>query len=129
MYISEFLARYGARIDMFAYCPYHPEGIVDAFARTSDDRKPAPGMAKAAAASLGLDLQASWVVGDRPEDMGLAAAVGASGIYLGPEDISRPRVWRFPSLAEAAPFVLGQLAQTTQTTQTTLPSSLCEVTR
>lgn len=129
MYISEFLARYGARIDMFAYCPYHPEGIVDAFARTSDDRKPAPGMAKAAAASLGLDLQASWVVGDRPEDMGLAAAVGASGIYLGPEDISRPRVWRFPSLAEAAPFVLGQLAQTAQTTQTTLPSSLCEVTR
>ena len=42
-------------------------------------------MAKAAAAALNLDLAASWVVGDRPEDLGLAEAVGASAIYLGPE--------------------------------------------
>ena len=82
-HIAEFLVRHGAHIDMFTYCPYHPDGIVESFARASDDRKPAPGMAKAAALSLGLDLQASWVIGDRPEDMGLAAAVGASGVYLG----------------------------------------------
>ena len=41
-------------------------------------------MARAAAAALGLDLAASWVVGDRPEDVGLAEATGASAIYLGP---------------------------------------------
>ncbi|MGD0561245.1 MAG: HAD-IIIA family hydrolase, partial [Streptosporangiaceae bacterium] len=64
-YISRYLAKYGARIDLFVYCPYHPEGVVEAFARTSEDRKPGPGMAKAAAAALDLDLRASWVVGDR----------------------------------------------------------------
>jgi histidinol-phosphate phosphatase family protein len=108
-HIAAFLAGYGARIDMFTYCPYHPDGVVESFARTSEDRKPAPGMAKAAATSLGLDLQSSWVIGDRPEDMGLAAAIGASGAYLGLGDIPWSKVWRFPSLADAAPFVLERL--------------------
>ena len=48
-YIAERLAEHGAHIDLFLYCPYHPAGVVEAFARTSEDRKPRPGMAKAAA--------------------------------------------------------------------------------
>ncbi|HEY6792108.1 MAG TPA: HAD family hydrolase [Trebonia sp.] len=112
-HIAEHLAAHRARIDMFVYCPYHPAGVIGAFARTSDDRKPGPGMAKAAQAALNLDLAASWVVGDRPEDMGLAQSIGASGVYLGMlNDISRPRVWPFPSLAAAAPFILDRLAAT-----------------
>ena len=27
-YIAEHLAGYGARIDLFLYCPYHPDGVV-----------------------------------------------------------------------------------------------------
>ena len=111
-HITEHLATYGARIDLFVYCPYHPAGIVEAFARTSEDRKPRPGMAKAAAAALDLDLPASWVVGDRPEDIGLAEAIGASAVYLGTDVISRSDVWPFPSLALAAPFILEQLTTT-----------------
>jgi len=108
-HIAEHLAAHGAHIDLFAYCPYHPAGSVDAFARTSEDRKPRPGMAKAAAAALDLDLTASWVVGDRPEDLGLAEAIGASAIYLGPDNCLRPRVWSFPSLAAAAPFIMERI--------------------
>jgi histidinol-phosphate phosphatase family protein len=110
-YIAACLAKSGAHIDEFLFSPYHPAGVVEAFARTSEDRKPRPGMAKAAAAALGLDLTASWVVGDRPEDLGLAEAVGASAIYLGPGDSGRPNVWSFPSLAAAAPFILERIAQ------------------
>jgi D-sedoheptulose 7-phosphate isomerase/D-glycero-D-manno-heptose 1,7-bisphosphate phosphatase len=109
-YIAERLAERGAHIDLFLYCPYHPAGTVEAFARTSDDRKPAPGMAKAAAAALSLDLTASWVIGDRPEDIGLAEAVGASAIHVGPDARTRPGVWSFPSLAAAAPFILERVA-------------------
>lgn len=109
-YIAERLAEHGAHIDLFLYCPYHPEGVVEAFARTSEDRKPGPGMARAAASALGLDLTASWVVGDRPEDVGLAEAVGASAIYLGPDHREKPGVWSFPSLAAAAPFILERVA-------------------
>jgi len=109
-HIEKHLAEHGAHIDMFVYCPYHPAGVVEAFARTSEDRKPRPGMAKAAEAALRLDLAVSWVVGDRPEDIGLAEAIGASAIYLGTDDYKRPRVWSFPSLAAAAPFILERIA-------------------
>jgi D-sedoheptulose 7-phosphate isomerase/D-glycero-D-manno-heptose 1,7-bisphosphate phosphatase len=108
-YIAERLAEHSAHIDLFLFSPYHPAGVVGAFARTSEDRKPGPGMAKAAAAALNLDLAASWVVGDRLEDVGLAEAIGASAIYLGPEVCERPRVWPFPSLAAAASFMLERI--------------------
>ena len=111
-YIAECLAEYGAHIDLFVFSPYHPAGVVEAFARASEDRKPGPGMAKAAAAALNLDLTASWVVGDRPEDLGLAEAIGAPAIYLGPgpDECEGPDVWSFPSLAAAAPFILERIA-------------------
>jgi histidinol-phosphate phosphatase family protein len=109
-HITEKLAEHGAHIDLYLYCPYHPEGVVEAFARTSEDRKPRPGMARAAATALNLDLTASWVVGDRPEDIGLAESVGASAIFLGPEGYSRPGVWTYSSLATAASFILERVA-------------------
>jgi histidinol-phosphate phosphatase family protein len=109
-YIATLLADEGAHINMFVYCPYHPDGTVDAFTRTSEDRKPRPGMAHAVAAALNLDLTASWVVGDQPSDVGLAAAIGASAVYLGEGMKQRPSVWHFSSLADAAPFILERIA-------------------
>lgn len=110
-HIAASLAEYGAHIDLFTYCPYHPAGIVEDFTRTSEDRKPRPGMAKAAAAALNLDLMASWVVGDRPEDIGLAKSVGASAVYVTPDYSQLPGAWSFPSLAMAAPFILERIAR------------------
>jgi D,D-heptose 1,7-bisphosphate phosphatase len=109
-HITDRLAELGAYVDLYLYCPYHPEGVVEAFARTSEDRKPRPGMAMAAATALNLDLSASWVVGDRPEDVGLAESVGASAVYLGADGINRPRVWAFPNLAASATFILERIA-------------------
>jgi D,D-heptose 1,7-bisphosphate phosphatase len=108
-YIADRLAEYGAHIDLFLFSPYHPAGVVEAFARTSEDRKPRPGMARAAADALGLDLSASWVVGDRPEDLGLADAIGAPVVYLGSGERQRPGVWPFPSLAAAASFIVERI--------------------
>ncbi|MGH3401114.1 MAG: D-glycero-alpha-D-manno-heptose-1,7-bisphosphate 7-phosphatase [Streptosporangiaceae bacterium] len=109
-HISQRLAEHGAHVDLYLSCPYHPDGVVEAFARASEDRKPRPGMAKAAQVALNLDLTACWVVGDRLEDVGLAEAVGASAVYLGPDDYERPGVWSLPSLAVAAPFILERIA-------------------
>ena len=110
-HIAGRLAERGARIDLYLFCPYHPDGVVEQYSRPSEDRKPGPGMARAAAAALSLDLGTSWVVGDRPEDMELAAGVGASAVYVGSGSYDRPGVWSYPSLAAAAPFILKRIAQ------------------
>jgi histidinol-phosphate phosphatase family protein len=108
-YIAEHLAEHGAHIDLFLFSPYHPAGAVEAYARASEDRKPGPGMANAAAAALDLDLTASWVVGDRPEDLGLAEAIGACAVYLGTDGRGGPGVYPFPSRAAAAPFIMERI--------------------
>lgn len=108
-HIAAHLAEYGAHIDLFLFCPYHPAGVIEAFARTSEDRKPRPGMAKAAEAALNLDLSASWVVGDSPVDIGLAEAIGASAVYLSADIAPAQGVRAFPSLAAATPFLLRNM--------------------
>jgi D,D-heptose 1,7-bisphosphate phosphatase len=109
-HIARELAGHDAHVDLFLFCPYHPDGVVEEFRRASDSRKPGPGMATAAAEILKLDLTQSWVVGDSAADIGLAEAVGASAVYLGPEPCEHEGVWWFPSLAASASFLLERVA-------------------
>ena len=46
------------------------------YARVCRCRKPGPGMLEAAAERLGLDLAASWLIGNHPADVGAAVAAG-----------------------------------------------------
>ena len=110
-YIAAQLAKHGGHVDLWVFCPYHPDGVVEAFARASDDRKPLPGMARAAAAALNLDLTSSWVVGDSPEDISLAKAVGASAIYVGPSRQAPSGVQSFPNLGAAASLILERVSR------------------
>ena len=105
-YIDAALAEVGGHVDQWLYCPYHPDGTVPPFTRASWDRKPAPGMALAAAMALDLDLHASWVVGDADTDVSLAHAVGARPIRVGVPD-ARPDVVSVPDLAHAVEVILA----------------------
>jgi D-glycero-D-manno-heptose 1,7-bisphosphate phosphatase len=64
-------------IDILAWyvCPHAPDTICDC-------RKPAPGMALAAAREWGLALAGSYVVGDKKSDLELADAIGGTGILV-----------------------------------------------
>jgi len=66
------LEEYGIRMDGIYFCPHHPDGKVDAFRKHCDCRKPGPAMAERAAEELGLKLEGSWVVGDKPSDVRMA---------------------------------------------------------
>ena len=81
-HISARLEAGRARVDAYYYCPHHPGGTVDPYARACDCRKPAAGLIERAAADLGLDAARSFVVGDKWIDVRLARAVGARAILV-----------------------------------------------
>jgi D-glycero-D-manno-heptose 1,7-bisphosphate phosphatase len=70
------LAADGVRVDAFYHCPHHPDGVVEALAVACDCRKPQPGMLQRAAHDLGLDLRASWLIGDILDDVEAGNRVG-----------------------------------------------------
>lgn len=80
--MAERLARGGALVDAWHYCPHHPASVIEGLSTPCACRKPGPGMARAAAESLGLDLTRSWVIGDHWRDVQMGQAVGARAILL-----------------------------------------------
>lgn len=81
-HIAAVLARGGARVDGFYYCPHHPEGRVAAYRLDCDCRKPRPGLLHRAAKELGVDLARSFVVGDRAHDIATGVNAGARGVLV-----------------------------------------------
>lgn len=80
--LVELLAAENARLDGIYYCPHLPEGSVPEFTGVCDCRKPAPGMLKQAAAELKLDLQRSWMIGDKATDVEVGQNAGTHTILL-----------------------------------------------
>jgi D-glycero-D-manno-heptose 1,7-bisphosphate phosphatase len=80
--LAALLEAEGVRLDGAWYCPHHPDGVVPAYARACQGRKPAPGMLLAAAAALGLDLARSWLVGNHPGDAAAARAAGVTPLFV-----------------------------------------------
>jgi D-glycero-D-manno-heptose 1,7-bisphosphate phosphatase len=73
------LAATHARIDAVYACAHHPEA--QGFLAHPDHpaRKPNPGMLLQAASDLALDLKASWLVGDKANDIEAAKRAGIAG--------------------------------------------------
>lgn len=80
--LSALLNKENARIDRFYYCPHHPEAAVEQYRIACQCRKPLPGLVLQAARELEIDVQHSYVVGDKSCDMELAHNVGAAAIMV-----------------------------------------------
>jgi len=86
--IESDLAQAGARLDAIYYCPHRPdEGCVC--------RKPQPHLFQKAAQELGLDLSASYAIGDKLSDLEPGKQLGCRTILLltghGPEHLKLAR--------------------------------------
>jgi D-glycero-D-manno-heptose 1,7-bisphosphate phosphatase len=111
--MREQLAAAGARIDAAYYCPHIP-------AENCTCRKPRTGMLEQAAREYALDLQRSFVVGDRRGDIELARNAGARSILVRTGYGEGELAWcaaKWPAqpdfvaadLAEASDWILRQM--------------------
>jgi D-glycero-D-manno-heptose 1,7-bisphosphate phosphatase len=75
--VLDLLGRDGVRLDASRLCLHHPDGSISELSGPCDCRKPAPGMLLDAAEALGLDLAASWMLGDTDTDVAAGRAAGA----------------------------------------------------
>ena len=80
--MNELLAEAGVKIDAAYYCFHHKKGIVPEYAGDCDCRKPKPGMLLRAAKDLGIDLAASFMIGDKESDLEAGLNAGCRGVAL-----------------------------------------------
>jgi len=79
-HMQDSLEGHGAHIDAFYYCPHHPEGIIKPLAVSCRCRKPGTGMLERATSEWPIDIDASFLIGDRDDDMAAADAFNIRGI-------------------------------------------------
>jgi D,D-heptose 1,7-bisphosphate phosphatase len=116
--LRELCGKAGAALAGFYYCPHAPDGSVKKYATTCLCRKPRPGLLVRAALELGIDLQASWLIGDILDDIeaGISAGCKTALLLNGNEtewDLSRGRCPHYyaADLRDAAQIVIGENAR------------------
>jgi len=81
-YLLHFVESESARIDKIYYCPHHPdEGTVE-YRRDCNCRKPRTGMIEKALEDFDIDMDQSYMIGDRFKDMEFGRRVGLKTIFL-----------------------------------------------
>ena len=76
------LARSGARVDRYYYCPHHPDARLPEYRMVCRCRKPGPGMIEQATTELELDPSRSFMVGDRLIDVACGHAAGVRSLLV-----------------------------------------------
>lgn len=81
--LRERLAEEGGVLDGEYYCLHHPDALVPRYREDCGCRKPKPGLLLRAAEEMGIDLGASFFVGDALADVKAGRGAGCQTILLG----------------------------------------------
>lgn len=76
------LHEHGAHVDSIYSCPHHPTAGIGVYGVECTCRKPRPGSLERAARELGLDLERSFIVGDKQSDLDAGASVGCKTVLV-----------------------------------------------
>ena len=80
-YMIKILLKHNCFIDDIFYCPFHPNGIVTKYKKSSIDRKPNPGMINKAVKKWNINKQNSFMMGDQLTDMQAAKKANIKFFY------------------------------------------------
>jgi D-glycero-D-manno-heptose 1,7-bisphosphate phosphatase len=89
--------RHGTDVLDILYCPHDRDEC--------DCRKPKPGMLLTAARRHGIDLAASWMVGDNEKDVEAGRAAGCRTIRVSDEGVPTRADYRVSTVGELAPLL------------------------
>ncbi|MGZ8302911.1 MAG: D-glycero-alpha-D-manno-heptose-1,7-bisphosphate 7-phosphatase [Telluria sp.] len=89
--LADLMFREQLTLEGFYYCPHHPEGRVEPYNRECHCRKPKPGMLLQAAQEHGIDLRASWMIGDVLHDVEAGNRAGCRTLLI---DNGNETEWR-----------------------------------
>ena len=81
-HLKDLLAKEGANIDGIFFCPHYPRGIVPEYSVECDCRKPRTGLVQKACEEFDIDMENSYVIGDRCSDIELAERSNLQGIMV-----------------------------------------------
>ena len=119
--LKDELRKGGAKVDAIYYCPHHPTEGIPPYRVDCDCRKPRTGMLLRAERDFGIDLQRSFVIGDRIADVLAGKAVGATTVLVltgygrtTAADCAKDHVTpdrMVPSIVEAVEFIGKRIEQ------------------
>lgn len=69
-------------VDAIYYCPHHPDGSIDKYRKICKCRKPEIGMIEKACMDFSIDMDKSYMVGDRAADILAGKKAGIKTILL-----------------------------------------------
>jgi len=81
-YINQQLETAGAHIDAFYYCPHHPEYGIGKYKVDCNCRKPKTGMLEKAISDFDIDVQESYLFGDKPSDIEAGEKLGIKSFLV-----------------------------------------------
>ncbi len=105
-WLIEDLNKKGVEIRKIYYCPHHPEAKVNKYKKECKCRKPKIGMYLRAQKEFNIDLDLSYMIGDRPSDFGICKKTLCKGFYVGDKDIKVSNVISVRTLNDAANMIL-----------------------
>jgi len=76
------LIKDNAYLDGVYFCPHHPNGIVSGYNKQCTCRKPGTGLIEKVKSDLEIDMDRSYVIGDRWLDIEFAYKAGLPGILV-----------------------------------------------
>jgi D-glycero-D-manno-heptose 1,7-bisphosphate phosphatase len=102
--VIHMLADYGVGLDAIYYCPHHPQVGKDGYRIECECRKPKPGLLQLAAEEFNIELDKSFLIGDKDIDIQAGRAIGLKTIWIDRSD-------REPTNESGADFVANTFSE------------------
>ena len=123
-YLTSMLREEGAVLDGIYYCPHHPTAGNSKYTMACDCRKPGTGLIDQATRDFDIDINHSFMVGDKWSDIELAQRAGIRAILVtsgfAPDDPGNKRPghvvapdFTAHSIAEAVDWIISRGAEDT----------------